>query len=84
MSAKGGHCMATAIDIRELPARLDEALALASAGCEVILLDGSVLRARLVPFAPAPSRDPGLHPRAIQPASDFDAPLPEEFWTGQT
>ncbi len=33
--------MATAIDIRDLPARLDEVLAMASAGGEVILLDGS-------------------------------------------
>ena len=32
--------MTTAIDIRELPARLDEALAVASAGGDVILLDG--------------------------------------------
>jgi antitoxin (DNA-binding transcriptional repressor) of toxin-antitoxin stability system len=76
--------MATTIDIRELPARLDEALALASAGGEVILLDGSSPRARLVPFAAAPSRDAGLHPGAIQPAPDFDAPLPEDIWTGQT
>jgi hypothetical protein len=30
--------MATAIDIRELPARLDEALALASTGGEAILI----------------------------------------------
>jgi antitoxin (DNA-binding transcriptional repressor) of toxin-antitoxin stability system len=76
--------MATAIDIRELPARLEEALALASAGREVILLDGSSPRARLVPYEPAPPRAAGLHPGAIQPAPDFDAPLPEDFWTGQS
>ena len=76
--------MATTIDIRELPARLNEALALASAGGEVILLDGSSPCARLVPFASAPSRDAGLHPGAIQPTLDFDAPLPEDFWTGQS
>lgn len=76
--------MATAIDIRELPARLDEALALASAGREVILLDGPTPRARLVPFAPAPPRAAGLHPGAFQPAPDFDAPLPDDFWAGQS
>jgi len=25
----------------------------------------------------------GLHPGAFEPAPDFDAPLPDEFWTGQ-
>jgi antitoxin (DNA-binding transcriptional repressor) of toxin-antitoxin stability system len=74
--------MATAIDIRELSARLDEALALASAGMEVILVEGNIPRARLVPVGPAAPRTPGLHPGALQPAVDFDAPLPEDFWTG--
>jgi antitoxin (DNA-binding transcriptional repressor) of toxin-antitoxin stability system len=76
--------MTTAIDIRDLPARLDEALALASAGGEVILLDGSTPRARLVPLTPLPQRAPGLHPGALQPAPDFDAPLPDDFWAGQS
>jgi antitoxin (DNA-binding transcriptional repressor) of toxin-antitoxin stability system len=76
--------MTTAIDIRELPARIEEALALASAGGEIILLDGSIPRARLVPLAPASLRSAGLHPGAIQPAPGFDAPLPDDFWTGQS
>jgi antitoxin (DNA-binding transcriptional repressor) of toxin-antitoxin stability system len=75
--------MATAIDIRELPARFEEALALAVDGGEVILLDGSIPRARLVPFGQAPARAAGLHPGALQPAPDFDAPLPDDFWAGQ-
>jgi antitoxin (DNA-binding transcriptional repressor) of toxin-antitoxin stability system len=76
--------MTTAIDVRELPARLDEAIALASAGGEVILVDGTSPRARLVPIVPVPPRIPGLHPGAIQLAPDFDAPLPEDFWLGQS
>jgi len=76
--------MTTAIDIRDLPARLDEALAVASAGGEVILVDGSTPRARLVPFGPGAPRTAGLHPGALQPAPDFDAPLPDDFWGGQT
>jgi antitoxin (DNA-binding transcriptional repressor) of toxin-antitoxin stability system len=76
--------MTTTIDIRELPARLDEALALTSAGGEIILLEGSTPRARLVPFSPVPARAAGLHPGAIQPAPDFDAPLPDDFWAGQS
>ena len=79
--AKGSQRVPTAIDIRELPARLDEALALASAGGEVVLLEGSTPRARLVPFVSAP-RVAGLHPGAIQSAPDFDAPLPDAFWAG--
>jgi antitoxin (DNA-binding transcriptional repressor) of toxin-antitoxin stability system len=76
--------MATAIDIRELPARLDEVLALASAGGEVILLEGSTPRARLVPLGPPAPRVAGLHPGALQAAPDFDAPLPDDFWAGQS
>jgi antitoxin (DNA-binding transcriptional repressor) of toxin-antitoxin stability system len=75
--------MATAIDIRDLPARLEEALALADAGGEVVLVDGATPRARLVPFAPPGQRVAGLHAGAIQPAPDFDAPLPDDFWAGQ-
>lgn len=75
--------MSTTIDIRELPVRWEEALALVSSGCEVLLMDGTTLRARLVPCqAPTGTRVPGLHEGAIQPAADFDAPLPDEFWTG--
>jgi antitoxin (DNA-binding transcriptional repressor) of toxin-antitoxin stability system len=76
--------MATTIDVRDLPARLAEALAVASAGGEVILLEGSKPRARLVPFGSSILRAAGLHPGAIQPASDFDAPLPDDFWAGQS
>jgi len=73
--------MTTSIDIRELPSRLEEALALASAGGEVILLEGAIPRARLVPIPAKPPRIAGLHLGAIQASADFDAPLPDEFWT---
>jgi antitoxin (DNA-binding transcriptional repressor) of toxin-antitoxin stability system len=74
--------MATTIDIRELPARLEEALALATSGGEVILTDGATPRARIVPLGGASPRVPGLHAGAIQTAPDFDAPLPDAFWGG--
>ena len=74
--------MATAIDIRELPARLDEALAVAASGGEVTLVDGSTPRARLISFGSAAPRTAGLHAGAIQSTADFDAPLPDEFWGG--
>ena len=72
----------TTIDIQELTARLEEVISLAEAGTEVIVTEGEIPRARLLPLSPAPSRTAGLHPGAIRIADDFDAPLPEEFWTG--
>jgi antitoxin (DNA-binding transcriptional repressor) of toxin-antitoxin stability system len=75
--------MTTQIDVRDLPARLDEALALAAAGNDVILTDGVSPRARLLPLPAQGARVAGLHSGALQPAPDFDAPLPEEFWAGQ-
>lgn len=78
--------MSVAIDIRDLPARLNEALAQTAAGNEVLIYEGATPRARMVPVeqaVPAHERVPNLHPGAMQPAADFDAPLPDEFWTGQ-
>jgi antitoxin (DNA-binding transcriptional repressor) of toxin-antitoxin stability system len=75
--------MTTTIDTRELPARLEEALAVAASGGEVILTDGAGPRARIVPYAPATQRVAGLHAGAIQAGPDFDAPLPDDFWIGQ-
>lgn len=75
--------MTTTIDIRELPARLQEALDLAAAGGEVSLTDGNIVRARLVPAESKPHRIAGLHAGAIEASPDFDSPLPDDFWTGQ-
>jgi antitoxin (DNA-binding transcriptional repressor) of toxin-antitoxin stability system len=74
--------MTTTIDIRELPARLEEAVALAASGGEVILTDGGAPRARIVPCEETRPRVAGLHAGAIQAASDFDAPLADDFWIG--
>lgn len=40
------------------------------------------LRARFVPPTAAVPRVAGLHAGTISVAPDFDAPLPDEFWTG--
>lgn len=73
---------ATTVEVNEVPRRWAELVSLAAAGGEVIVTEGNVPRARLVPLIPRPARVPGLHPGAIQTADDFDAPLPDEFWTG--
>jgi antitoxin (DNA-binding transcriptional repressor) of toxin-antitoxin stability system len=74
----------TTIDIRDLPARFDEAMRIAASGQEVVLADAGTPRARLVPFATgARERVPGLHAGSMQSSSDFDAPLADDVWTGR-
>jgi antitoxin (DNA-binding transcriptional repressor) of toxin-antitoxin stability system len=75
--------MSTTIDIRDLPERIDEAVRRAASGEEVLLVDAGTPRARLVPVVEARERVPGLHAGAMQPAADFDAPLPDDFWVGR-
>jgi antitoxin (DNA-binding transcriptional repressor) of toxin-antitoxin stability system len=75
--------MSTTIDVRELPARLGEALAIVSSGDEVLLTEGVIPRARLVPCGGPSARVPGLHAGAIQAVADFDALLPDDFWAGR-
>jgi antitoxin (DNA-binding transcriptional repressor) of toxin-antitoxin stability system len=70
------------IDIRELPQRIDEAIAQSQAGIEVVIVDGDVLKAKLVPVDQIAPRERvlGLHPGAIEMAPDFDEYLGDEFW----
>lgn len=75
--------MSTQIDVRDLPDRFAEVLSQANAGDEVIVMDGNVPRARLVPLRTTPARVAGLHAGAIQTAPDFGASLPDDFWAGQ-
>jgi antitoxin (DNA-binding transcriptional repressor) of toxin-antitoxin stability system len=70
------------VEVRELPARFGEMLSLAAAGTEVIVTEGQVPRARLVPLVPGRARVLGLHPGDIQTSDDFDAPLPDDYWAG--
>ena len=72
----------TTIDIQELAERFAELVALLTAGGEVIVTERTIPRARLVALAAEPTRRAGLHPGAITIATDFDDPLPEEFWNG--
>ncbi len=73
------------VDFAEFEARLRELLALAEGGSEVIITERGIPRARLVPLpGPTKPRVPELHPGAFQPSEDFDAPLPDEFWLGES
>jgi antitoxin (DNA-binding transcriptional repressor) of toxin-antitoxin stability system len=72
----------TTVDVQELASRFAEVMSLAATGTEVIVTEGQIARARLVPLLPGQVRVAGLHPGAMSPTEDFDAPLPEEFWLG--
>jgi antitoxin (DNA-binding transcriptional repressor) of toxin-antitoxin stability system len=72
------------MDVREFASRINEAFELVKSGGEVILSDGKNPIARIVPCHEASPRVPGLHRGAIQPSADFDAPLPDEFWSGNS
>jgi antitoxin (DNA-binding transcriptional repressor) of toxin-antitoxin stability system len=71
------------IDVSEAQSHLIELIDQAADGTEIILTEGERPRARLlaIPVHGAP-RVPGLHLGSISTSDDFDAPLPEEFWTG--
>lgn len=69
------------IDVTKAPTDLKRLLSLVAKGTEVILTEGNTPVARLVPIG---KRVAGLHPGAIWTGDDFDEPLPEEFWMGNT
>jgi antitoxin (DNA-binding transcriptional repressor) of toxin-antitoxin stability system len=76
--------MTEVIDVGGSRGNLAEVLSLVAAGTEVLLTKDNAPVACVVPVWPSPqSRTPGLHPGALQPSADFDAPLPDAFWTGQ-
>ncbi|MBI3408988.1 MAG: toxin-antitoxin (TA) system antitoxin [Planctomycetes bacterium] len=77
--------MQATVDIKELPGRLDALLQEAKKkGTEIILTRDNVPQAQLVPLVPkVTSRVPDLNAGGVLFISeDFDAPLPEEFWSG--
>ncbi len=68
------------IDVgKELPDLL-VLLSLVAQGTEVVLTEGDIPIARLVPVG---KRVAGLHAGAISTSEDFDEPLPDDFWTGR-
>ncbi|MBI3943318.1 MAG: toxin-antitoxin (TA) system antitoxin [Chloroflexi bacterium] len=65
------------IEVEEARQHLAELVAQVAGGAEIILTDGQMPLARLVPITPqSANRVPGLHIGMITISSDFDAPLP--------
>ena len=77
--------MTQTVSIDEAKKRLQDLLALASEGNEVIITDEGKPLARLVPIATSGNkkRTAGLNRGEIWTSDDFDEPLPDEFWNGQ-
>jgi len=71
------------VDVQEAQTNLKELLSLVQGGTEVVLTEGNIPLARLVPVSPPTGqRKAGLHVGTIWTSDDFDEPLPESFWTG--
>lgn len=76
--------MSKIVDISEANTQLDQLLALAIEGTEVIIVKNEQPLVRLVPaLTSAKRRVAGLNKGEIWVSEDFDAPLPDEFWTGE-
>lgn len=75
-----------AVDIQDTS--LEALLELIEANVEVLLLKDDAPLARLSPIAashpPIKPRIPGLHAGTTWVSDDFDAPLPDEFWLGES
>ena len=66
------------VDVGAEQGTLKELLSLVAAGAEIVLTEGGTPVARLVPVSP---RIAGLHSGVATTSDDFDAPLPDGFWT---
>lgn len=68
------------VDVKKTDQKLKELLLLVTSGKEIIFKQGGQPVARLIPTG---KRVAGLHAGSAQIAPDFDAPLPDGFWTGK-
>ena len=76
--------MTKTVDIALPGTDLSDLVSLAMSGTEVILAEGDKPLVRLVPVeATAGSRTPSLNRGAMIASEDFDAALPDTFWTGE-
>ncbi len=66
------------VDLNEAEAHFKELVERVASGLHVVLSKDQKPIAHLLP---AGRRVPGLHSGAIQTSDDFDAPLPDEFWS---
>jgi prevent-host-death family protein len=73
---------AKTVELREAQANLKDLLTLVAQGTEIVVTDGTIPVARLVPVKSCSTpRTAGLHAGAIWSSEDFDHPLPDTFWS---
>ena len=71
------------IDARTEQLGLGELLALLADSSEIVITEGDIPMARLIPVtSPGSPRVAGWLPGATWTSDDYDEPLPDEFWTG--
>ena len=71
------------IDVQKPQSKLQDLVSWIITGAEVVLTQGGKPIARVVPLASSTTpRVAGLHTGKIWTSADFDAPLPDDFWTG--
>jgi antitoxin (DNA-binding transcriptional repressor) of toxin-antitoxin stability system len=71
------------VNVQEAQQRLAELVSLVQQGNDIIIAEGDTPLARLVAVTPqGKPRVAGLHQGAMRMHSDFNDPLPDEFWTG--
>ena len=78
--------MTRTVSVDEAQEKLQDLLAQALAGNEVIITEHGKPVARLVPVPVTPpkkERVAGLNRGTIWASEDFDQPLPDEFWLGK-
>lgn len=77
--------MTQTVSVDEAQNKLQDLLAQALAGNEVIITDRGKPVARLVSLAPSKKRKriAGLNRGTIWTSEDFDEPLSDAFWLGQ-
>lgn len=71
-------------DLIERSNDLSELLAAVREDTEVPIVRGGQLLARVLPANQSKQRQAGLHRGACEISDDFDAPLPDSFWLGET
>ena len=70
------------VDILEAGSHLNELIVSAASGTNIVISRGNKPVARLVPIKFAQKRTAGLDLGTVTMSEDFDAPLPDDFWSG--